>query len=200
MARRFDRHAEVIVGVIFAVAIFDAGEGRSHDIFGASADAPAVELVAARQTVNAVVIDSLHLGVGVSALGVQQNVLADREADARADVEIARSADRSFVAQNQQVGLALLGRAVSDFSFNADYRRAEVKIITGSQAIEEAVLGAAFVFDFQANLVVTNDCADLGTTEVRRFLRESRSRDGRQSSGSDYKLLDGIIPLMFMCR
>ena len=84
--RRFVCHVEVIVGVIFAGTIFGTGEGRSHDILRASADAPATEFVAARQTVDAIVIDSLHLGVGAATLCVQQNVLADREAAACANV------------------------------------------------------------------------------------------------------------------
>lgn len=97
--------------------------------------------------------------------------------------KVAPRADRSFITQDEQPGLRLLHGAVGNFSFNADNRPPQVEIITGSQAIQEAVLEPAFVFDFQVNLVVPNDCTDLRATEIGRLLRECRSRDGRQSRG-----------------
>ena len=79
---------------VVRITIFEVHVGvRVDGIFNACTCAPAVQLEVAIGFDRAIVAEDVQLGIGVTALCVQQGIGCNLGTDARADVEIAASVD-----------------------------------------------------------------------------------------------------------
>ncbi len=133
---------EIDLGIaVVRIAIFDLNEAAfGHRVFDAGTDAVAVgidiliEVLCARSRADVV------LGVGVAALGVDQQIRLCQHADARAEVEVAAGVD---IAETEAFEIAIVEFDISGragvFCFRTKHEAARVEVVTDGPAVDDAL-------------------------------------------------------------
>jgi hypothetical protein len=149
--------------LVVRIAIFGLDKARWAEqvelLFNASTDAVTVGGDAVVEDRAGTIIETaFKLGVGIAALAVDHGRWRYRKADARADIQIAVGVQAEAVAGGDQVLTRALDIGVGIFALDTGNDAAELKVITGVDAVHQVAV--AF-----ADVVITDNGFDVRAGE-----------------------------------